>query len=97
QDIELVADYIAHYAQHAQLQGLGMPESPAGIFIVDLSSAKPPIPYIKNIKVTDGDTDILFVAIELARLAHRHLQMLQSGNIPQHANLPAASVDARYQ
>lgn len=97
QDIELVADYIARYAQHTQLQGLGMLENPAGIFVIRLDSDEPPVPYVKNLKQTDGDTDILLITVELARLVHQHLQMLQSGNIARNSGLPEIMLDARYQ
>jgi hypothetical protein len=97
QDIELVADYISRYAKHTQLQGLGILENPAGIFVINLDSDEPPVPYVKNTKQTDGDTDILFITVELARLVHQHLQMLQSGNIARNSGLPESMLDTRYQ
>ncbi len=97
QDIELVADYISRYANHTQLQGLGILENPVGIFVISLDSDEPPVPYVKNTKQTDGDTDILFITVELARLVHQHLQMLQSGNIARNSGLPEAMLDTRYQ
>lgn len=97
QDIELVADYIGRFAQHTQLQGLGMLENPAGIFIISLDSDKPPVPYIRNIKQTDANTDIFFITVELARLVHQHLQMLQSGKIAKNSGLPESMLDSKYQ
>ncbi|HEY8353696.1 MAG TPA: hypothetical protein VIK69_01610 [Methylophilaceae bacterium] len=97
QDMEQVADYIARFAGHTQLQGLGILENPAGIFIIALDSDKPPIPYIKNVEQTDDSTDILFITVDLARLVHQHLQMLQSGNIARNSGLPENASDGRYQ
>lgn len=96
-DIKLVADYIARYAQHAQLQGLGQLENPAGIFIVSLDTDKPPIPYVKNAGQTDADTDILLITVDLARLIHKHLQLLRAGNPPPSTGLPVYANDPRYQ
>lgn len=94
-DIKQVADYIARHAQHAQLQDLGLLENPAGIFLVSLDTDRPPIPYIKNAEQTDAGSDILLITIDLARLVHKHLQMLQSGNLP--SGLPENATDPRYQ
>lgn len=97
QDIELVADYIARFAKHTQLQGLGQLENPAGIFVISLDDEKPPVPYVKNTRQTDDSSDILFITVELARLVHQHLQMLQSGNIHRNSGLPDSAIDAKYQ
>jgi cyclic-di-GMP-binding protein len=97
QDIELVADYIARFASHGQLQDLGQPENPAGIFVISLDDDKPPIPYIKTTRQTDGASNILFITVELARLVHQHLQIVQSGNIPRNSGLPETASDARFQ
>ena len=97
QDMELVADYIARFASHTQLQGLGILENPAGIFVIALDSDKPPVPYVKNVEQTDDSTDILFITVDLARLVHQHLQMLQSGNIARNSGLPEAALDSKYQ
>jgi hypothetical protein len=97
QDMELVADYIARFATQTQLQGLGTLENPVGIFVIALDSDKPPVPYVKNVEQTDDNTDILFITVDLARLVHQHLQMLQSGNISKQAGLPEAMLDSKYQ
>ena len=96
-DIKQAADYIARHAQHTQLQGLGQLENPAGIFLVSLDTDKPPIPYIKNAEQTDAGSDILFITINLARLVHKHLQMLQSGKPPSNSDLPENATDPHYQ
>lgn len=96
QDMEQVADYIARFAHHTQLQGLGILENPAGIFVVALDSDKPPVPYIKNVEQTDDSTDILFITVDLARLVHQHLQMLQSGKTAKNTGLPENALDSKY-
>lgn len=97
QDIEIVADYIARFAKHTQLQGLAPLDNPVGIFVVNLDDEKPPVPYSKNTRQTDSGSDILFITVELARLVHQHLQMLQSGNIARNSGLPESASDGRYQ
>lgn len=96
-DIKQVADYIARFAQHAQLQGLGHLDNPAGIFIVSLDTDKPPVPYVKNVEQTDAGTDILLITVDLARLIHKHLQLLRAGNPPPSSGLPPHASDPRYQ
>lgn len=96
-DIMQVADYIERFAQHAQLQGMGILENPVGIFVVRLDTDKPPVPYVKNADTTDAETDILLITVDLARLIHKHLQMLQSGNPPPSSGLPVNANDPRYQ
>jgi hypothetical protein len=95
-DIQLVADYIERHAQYTDLQGLGVLENPAGVFIVRLDSEKPPIPYIKNAKETDPKNDILLITVNLARLIHKHLKLLQSGEVPSKHGLPENAADPRY-
>lgn len=94
-DIKQVADYIARHARYASLQGLGTFDNPAGIFLVSLDQDKPPIPYVKNSEETDASSDILLVTIDLARVVHKHLQLLQTGKLPP--ELPANATDPRYQ
>jgi hypothetical protein len=95
QSIQLVADYIAHHAQHTQLQDLGTLENHAGIFLVRLNSDKPPIPYVKNDEEMDGSSDILLITMDLVRLVHKHLQMLQAGELPKNSGLPSNGKDPR--
>ncbi len=96
-DIKQVADYIARHAQHTQILGLGLLENPAGIFLISLDTDKSPIPYIKNAEQTDAGNDVLFITVDLARLVHKHLQMLQSGTLPGNGSLPENATDPRYQ
>lgn len=94
--MRLIADYITHHAQHTQLQDLAALENPAGIFLVRLNSDKPPIPYVKNDEETNGSSDILLITMDLVRLVHKHLQLLQAGNLPKNSGLPA-DTDPRYE
>lgn len=96
-DIKMVADYIARFADHTQLQGIAPLENPAGIFLISLNTDKPPIPYVKNVKETDGGNDILLITMDLARLLHHHIQMLQAGNVARNSGLPDNAGDPRYQ
>jgi len=96
-DIQLVANYIAHHAQHSQLQDLGVLENMAGIFLIRLDSDRPPIPYVKNAEETDGSSDILLITVDLARLVHKHLRMLQAGDAPKNSGLPSNASDPRYE
>jgi hypothetical protein len=96
-DIKIVADYITRFAHHTQLQGIAPLENPAGIFLVSLNTDKPPIPYVKNVKETDSGNDILLVTMDLARLLHQHIQMMQNGNIPRNSGLPENASDPHYQ
>lgn len=95
-DIRLVADYIERHAQHSELQGLGVLENPAGVFIVRLNSDQAPIPYAKIAKQTDPNHDILLITVDLARLIHKHLKLLQSGEAPGKHGLPENASEPRY-
>lgn len=96
QNIKQVADYIARYAHHTQLQGVAPLENPAGIFLVSLNADKPPIPYSKNLKQADQGNDILLITMGLARLVHQHIQMLQAGKPAKNNGLPDNASDPRY-
>lgn len=96
-DIRLVADYIKRNAGRTQLQGLGLPANPAGIFLINLDSENPPIPYVKNKEEVNASTDILFITVDLARLVHKHIQSLQAGEPVNTAELPENATDPRYQ
>ncbi|HEY8118728.1 MAG TPA: hypothetical protein VIE91_05765, partial [Methylophilaceae bacterium] len=95
-DIRLVADYIRRNAHLTQLQGLGLPANPAGIFLINLDSENPPIPYVKNKEEVDANSNILFITMELARLVHKHLQGLQAGDPINTSELPENATDPRY-
>lgn len=95
-DIRLVADYIKRHARHTELQSLGLLENPAGVFIVRLNSDQAPIPYAKIAKQTDSNHDILLITVDLARLIHKHLKLLQSGEAPGKHGLPENANEPRY-
>ncbi|CAG0974972.1 Cyclic-di-GMP receptor FimW [Methylophilaceae bacterium] len=97
QEIAQVEEYVIRHAKHTRIQGLGMLDNPAGIFLISLNSDKPPIPFAKNDKLADNENDILFITMDLARLAHKHLQMLQSGNVSKTSGLHENAKDPRYQ
>lgn len=95
-DIRLVDDYIRRNADRSQLQGLGLPANPAGIFLINLDSENPPIPYVKNKEEVDASSDILFITMDLARLVHKHMQSLQAGEPINNGELPENATDPRY-
>lgn len=95
-DIKLAADYIERFADHTQLQGIAPLDNPAGIFLISLNTDKPPIPYVKNVKKTDGANDILLITMDLARQLHQHIKMLQTGNITRNSGLPDNASEGRY-
>lgn len=75
-DVDRVRDYLARYAQLAQLHPLGTPESPVGVFLVRLKSDLAPTPLAKHHGETDMRTDILLITVELARQVSTDLQQL---------------------
>lgn len=95
-DIQLVADYIERCAGQTELKGLGVLENPAGVFVVRLNSEQAPIPYAKNAKETDPKHDILLITVDLARLIHKHIKLLQAGEPPAKHGLPEHAGEARY-
>ena len=97
QDMELVAEYIAKYADHTEIQPPGILENAAGIFVVNLASSRPPVPYLKTARQPDGNSDILLITVDLARLVHKHLTMLQTGEVDKSTDPPEKKPDARYQ
>ena len=50
--------------------------------------------YLVESPVTE--TDILLITVDLARLIHKHLQMLRTGNPPPSSGLPVEANDPRY-
>lgn len=96
-EMKQIAAYIDRHAHHAQLQGLARLENPAGIFLVKLDEDKPAAPYQKKAGNAATSSEILLVTIELARLAYKHLQILQNGNVPTKGELPDNASEPRYQ
>jgi hypothetical protein len=95
-DIKRVSDYAARYANYAHLQDIGLLESTAGIFLVSLKSDKAPIPYVKNSKDQLTAGDVFLVTVDLARIIHKHIQLLQSDSLPKGNDLPSEASDVRY-
>jgi hypothetical protein len=79
-DVDRVRDYLARYAQLAQLHPLGTPDSPAGVFLVRLNSDQAPIPLNKHRGEADMRTDILLITVELARQISTDLKPLENEN-----------------
>jgi hypothetical protein len=97
QDMELVAEYIAKYADHTEIQPPGILENAAGVFVVNLASSRSPVPYLKTARQPDGNSDILLITVDLARRIHKHLKMLQTGDTGGSTNPSEKIPDARYQ
>lgn len=76
-DVDRVRDYLARYAQLAQLHPLGTPASPVGVFLVRLNSDHAPIPFTKHHGETDMRMDILLITVELARQVNTDLKQLE--------------------
>ncbi|HEY3326801.1 MAG TPA: hypothetical protein VGK14_06475, partial [Novimethylophilus sp.] len=87
-DLDSVRDYIARYGHLAQIQPFGVPESPAGVFLVRLKSDQPPVPLAKHKGEVDMRTDILLITVELARQISTHVSGLQENMPPDELGLP---------
>ncbi|MEQ1600230.1 MAG: hypothetical protein ABL885_00515 [Methylophilaceae bacterium] len=87
-DMKFVVEYVKQYAHLAQLIDLAPLTNSAGVFLVRLNSKEPPVPYLKVAKQTNASSDILLVTVELARLLHDQMQMLQTGNLSALTDLP---------
>ena len=96
QDILKTNAYLTKIAGDADLRPLGLIENPTGIFLIELDGDKPPIPYTKNRKLPNADTDILLVTINLARRIHSHLKSLQEGVTPNDGSLPKEALTQHY-
>jgi hypothetical protein len=96
-DVESVRDYLARFGHLAQLQPLGKPENPSGIFLVQLKSDQPAIPLAKHKGTADMRTDILLITVELARQISNHLTGLQENEAPGKLGLPETARQQRYQ
>lgn len=77
-NIRKMAHYLARLSKYAQLRGIGFIENPAGVFLVELDSSKPPVAYLKSRSVPNAETDILLVTVEVARNIHQQLKYIQA-------------------
>jgi cyclic-di-GMP-binding protein len=75
--ISKLVHYIAGMAKHAQLRAIGYIDNPAGIFLIELDSKKPPLPYLKNKNKPNVETDVLFLTLDVARQIHLQLKYIQ--------------------
>lgn len=95
-DILKTDAYLSSVALQAELRPLGLIDNPVGVFLVGLDSDKPPTPFAKNQGVPDDTTDILLITLNLARLIHQHIKLLQEGIIPEEGNFPADALENHY-
>ena len=95
-EVAKIMDYLTRFGNHAQLLPLSETSSPAGFFLVQLESDKPPRPVAQNVTVTDARTDILLNTLDLARLLHQQTLKLEDGESYKALNLPDSSKDPSY-
>jgi len=91
--IRVISRYLGNLAKHAQLRGIGFIENPAGVFLVELDSNKPPVPYLKSRNVPSVETDILLVTIEVARNIYQHLSYIQENKASVSQPLSTSAFD----
>jgi hypothetical protein len=96
-DVDSVRDYLVRFGHLAQLQPFGTPENLAGVFLVRLKSDFPAIPLAKHKGETDMRTDILLIAVELARQVNAQLTALQENESPDKLGLPEKASERHYQ
>jgi cyclic-di-GMP-binding protein len=72
-----VVHYAAHLAKYVQLHGIGHLQNQVGVFIVELDSTNPPLPFAKNKNTPNVNTDILLLTVEVARQIHQQLKFLR--------------------
>lgn len=87
-DLVLVRDYLARFAHLSQLRPLGVPENPAGVFLVHLKSDNVPVPLAKHKGEADMRTDILLITVELVRQVSNDISELQNETSAGGAVLP---------
>lgn len=91
--IRKMSHYVGNLAKFAQLRGMGVIENPMGVFLVELDSKKPPVPYLKNRNTPNIETDILFVTVEVARHIHQQLKYIQDSKTQLNEPLPIAALE----
>ena len=88
--------YLAKVCSQAELRPLGFIASPTGVFLVSLDSNSPPIPFVKNKEIPDNATDILLVTLDLARLIHSHIKLLQDNALPEGDFVPDNAIEIHF-
>jgi|APLak6261699311_1056244.scaffolds.fasta_scaffold00806_2 hypothetical protein len=91
--IRKMSHYVGSLAKFAQLHGMGLIENPMGVFLIELDSKKPPVPYLKNRNTPNVETDILFVTVEVARHIHQQLKYIQDAKAQSNEPLPTAALE----
>lgn len=91
--IRKMAHYLGRLAKHVQLRGMGFIDNPAGVFLVELDSNKPPVAYLKSRNVPNAETDILFVTVEVARNIHQQLKYIQENKGAVASPLPTEALE----
>ncbi len=91
--IKKMAHYVASLAKYADLRGMGVIENATGVFLIELDSNKPAVPYLKNRNIPNVETDILLVTVEVARQIHQQLRYIQHNKKIGNDTLPTAALD----
>lgn len=92
-NIRKMSHYVGSLAKFAELRGMGLIEKPMGVFLIELDSKKPPVPYLKNRNTPSVETDILLVTVEVARHIHQQLKYIQESKAQNSEPLPAAALE----
>ena len=92
----VASKYLANVCSYTELRPLGFIASPTGVFLVSLNSNNPPIPFVKNKEIPDNATDILLITLNLARLIHSHIKLLQDNILPDGDYVPENAIDIHF-
>jgi len=92
-NIRKMSHYVGSLAKFAELRGMGLIEKPMGVFLIELDSKKPPVPYLKNRNTPSIETDILLVTVEVARHIHQQLKYIQEAKTQTSEPLPASALE----
>jgi hypothetical protein len=92
-NIRKMSHYVGSLAKFAELRGMGLIEKPMGVFLIELDSKKPPVPYLKNRNTPSIETDILLVTVEVARHIHQQLKYIQAAKTQTSEPLPSAALE----
>jgi cyclic-di-GMP-binding protein len=88
-EIRLTAEYLAHHVRDAAVTAVTPLAVSYGAFIISLASSTPPDPYSKQKDAPDPHVDILLQTIELVRVIHSNLSILQNKQLPIDGSIPA--------
>ena len=92
-NIRKMSHYVGSLAKFAELRGMGVIEKPMGVFLIELDSKKPPVPYLKNRNTPSVETDILLVTVEVARHIHQQLKYIQEAKAQTNEPVPTAALE----